>query len=56
MKFNEALEEMKKGKNVRRKNSYIRIHHAKNEFTNHNREKIEVTPFDLISDDWEVVE
>lgn len=54
MKFDEALQAMRSGKNVVRKGWYIRIHHAKNEFTNSNHEKVILTPMDFLSDDWEI--
>lgn len=56
MKFEEALQAMRNGKNVRRKGSYIRLHHARNEFTTDNHEKVILTPHDLIRDDWEIIE
>jgi hypothetical protein len=56
MKFEEALEAMRNGKNVRRKDAYIRIHHSKNEFTDDNNQTVVLTPRDLIKDDWELVE
>lgn len=56
MKFQDAIEAMRNGKNVRRKGSYIRLHHNKNEFVDHNHEKVNLSPYDLFKDDWEIVE
>lgn len=56
MKFEEAFELMRQGKNVRRKNSYIRLHHINNEFVNQNCQRVEITPHDVFIDDWELVE
>ncbi len=56
MTFQEAFEQMKNGKNVRRKSAYIRLHPFHDIFTNHAHQKVEITPIDLISDDWEIVE
>ncbi len=56
MKFEEALQHMRNGKNVRRKEAYIRLHHAKNEFVNDNHKEVILTPFDLMKEDWELVE
>ena len=56
MKFDEALEAMRNGKNVRRSGAYIRLHHAKNEFVSDNDKEVIITPRDLIRDDWEILE
>lgn len=55
MKFEEALTAMRNGKNVRRKEAYIRLHHAKNEFVNDSHKEVILTPHDLIQDDWEII-
>lgn len=58
MKFEDAFEAMRNGKNVTRKRSFIRLNASFQHpaFVDENNSEVILKPMDIMSDDWQVIE
>jgi hypothetical protein len=58
MKFEEAFQAMRSGKNVRRKDNFIRMNASYKHpaFVDQNNAEVILRPSDFMWDDWEIVE